>query len=58
MHAEYNGRYAPAAAAGGRAGPAPRPWKQDSAGNLAETAPALKLLEPDIAYPSKVVAGA
>lgn len=58
MHAEYNGRYAPAAAAGGPTSAAARPWKQDSAGNLAETAPALKLLEPDIAYLAKIVAGA
>ena len=58
VRAEYNGRYAPAAAAGGPTSAAARPWKQDSAGNLAETAPALKLLEPDIAYLSKVVAGA
>lgn len=58
MHAEYDGRYAPAAVAGGPTSAASRPWKQDSAGNLAETAPALKLLEPDIAYLAKVVAGA
>ena len=58
MHAEYDGRYAPAAVAGGPTSAAARPWKQDSAGNLAETAPVLKLLEPDIAYLSKVVAGA
>ena len=57
MHAEYNGRYAPAAASGGRTSAAPQPGQLDPAGNLTETAPVQELLEPDIAYLAKIVAG-
>ena len=54
LHAEYDGRYAPA---GDRTGPTPRAWEVEPTGNLDETAPALELLEPDIAYLAKIVAG-
>ncbi len=58
MHAEYDGRYAPSVTAGGRTSTTPQPWKLDPSGNLAETPPVVELLEPDIAYLAKIVAGA
>ena len=58
MHAEYDGRYAPVGAAGGRTSAAPQPWQMDPSGNLAETDPVVELLEADIAYLAKIVAGA
>ena len=61
LHAEYDGRYAPVVApvASGDAGSSTRspPWKLDPTGNLAETPPVLDLLESDIAYLAKIVAG-
>ena len=58
LHAEYDGRYAPVVAAGGRTSATPPSWQLDPSGNLAETAPVVELLEPDIAYLAKIVAGA
>ena len=58
MHAEYDGRYAPSVAARGRTSAAPQPWKLDASGNLDDTPPVVELLEPDIAYLAKIVAGA
>ena len=66
LHAEYNGRYAPVVPhvvdgpvvdGDGRTRTMPQPWKLDPTGNLAETTPVLDLLEPDIAYLAKIVAG-
>ena len=61
LHAEYDGRYAPVVApvASGDAGSSTRSpsWKLDPTGNLAETPPILDLLESDIAYLAKIVAG-
>ena len=56
LHAEYNVRYAPVVAGGGREGTAPQSWEVDPMGNLVETPPALDLLEPDVAYLAKIVA--
>ena len=61
LHAEYDGRCAPVVApddeADGHTATTPQPWRVDPTGNLAETTPVLDLLESDIAYLAKFVAG-